>query len=213
MRSCLSAIGCGTLLLAGLAAGWLFHEEIGDVVAALRGKDEAATEVTAPDGAALAREVEERIVALGQGRVDEVVLSVQELDSWIRYGLQGFFPSYISDVTAGIEDEALVLAGRVAMRELPGASRLGAAVALLGDTAMVTARGRLDGLAPGRGVMFVDNVQVGPMPLPDAWRDQLLAQLRAGAADLPANAVPFDLPRFVTDVGVRGDHVVLRGTR
>ena len=213
MRSCLSAVGCGTLLAAGLVGGWLFHEEIGDIVAKLRGDAEAPVELAAPDGVAVARQVEERIVALGQGTVADVVLSAEELDRWIRSGLKGFFPTYVSEVRADIEEEALVLAGQVLMDDLPGAGRLGPMVALLGDTASGTVRGRLAGLAPGRGVLFVDEVQVGLLPLPDGMRDQLLEQLRVGAEDLPGNAVPFELPQFVTDVGVRGEQVVLRGDR
>jgi hypothetical protein len=54
---------------------------------------------------------------------------------------------------------------------------------------------------------------VGALPLPTAMRDQLLAQLKGGArGDLPTNAVAFELPQFVTDVGVREDLIFLKSS-
>ncbi|MGD2216118.1 MAG: hypothetical protein PVJ64_05155 [Gemmatimonadales bacterium] len=210
MRSCFKLIGCATLIAAGALAGWLARDEIASYVSTLIGRGEAGVEASSnlPD---LARRAEDKIVALGQGELDEARLEADELNAWIEHGLKGFFPSYVSDVAAAIEEEKLVLAGRVALQEVPRIEQLGPWVAFLGDTATVSFSGRLDGLRPGAGVYFVDDVQVGALPLPSAMRDQLLAQLKGGSqVDLPANAVAFELPHFVTDVGVREDHIFLR---
>jgi len=213
MRSCLKLIGCGTLLIAGLVAGWLARDEIASYVSAVVGRSDAPTEAAASSAPELARRVDDKIVALGQGELDEAVLDADELNAWIEYGLRGFFPSYISDVTAAIEEEKLVLAGRVALQEVEGIERMGPWVAFLGDTAAVSFSGRLDGLRPGAGIYFVDDIQVGALPLPGAMRDQLMLQLKGGSGgDLPANAVAFELPRFVTDVGVREHYVYLRSS-
>jgi hypothetical protein len=213
MRSCLKLIGCGTLLVAGLVAGWLARDEIASYVSAVIGRGEAPMEAAASGAPELARRADDKIVALGQGELDEAVLDTDELNAWIEYGLRGFFPSYVSDVTAAIEEEQLVLAGRVALQEVPGIERMGPWVSFLGDTARVTFSGRLDGLRPGAGIYFVDEVQVGALPLPGAMRDQLLAQLKGGSnGDLPANAVAFPLPNFVADIGVREGRVFLRGS-
>lgn len=212
MRSCFKLIGCGTLLVAGLVAGWLARDEIASYVSAVVDGKEAPLEASSPHLPELARRAEEKIVALGQGEYDETTLDAGELNAWIEYGLRGFFPSYIGDVTAAIEAERLVLAGRVALREVPGIEGFGPWVAFLGDTARVSFSGRLDGLRPGAGVYYVEDVQVGAVPLPAAMRDQLLTQLKGGSSsDLPTNAVAFELPQFVTDVGVREDRVFLRG--
>lgn len=213
MRGCISTIGCGTLLVAGIVVGWFARDEIREFLARVTDRARGEIELAASPARGLAQRAEAKIVALGQGEVDEAVLTAEELDGWIRYGLQGFFPEYLCDVTADIEDERLVLAGRVATERVPGIERLGPAVALVGDTASVAVRGRLDGLRPGRGVLFVDAVQIGLVPLPEALRDQLLTELKGGAAgELPVNALTFELPPFVTDVGVRGDRVVLRSS-
>jgi hypothetical protein len=88
---------------------------------------------------------------------------------------------------------------------------MGPAVMLFGDTALVVVRGELDGLAKGWGLYLVDEVKVGLVPLPDAMRDRLLAELKGGAQEgVPSNAVAFLLPDFVTDIGVREDRVYLR---
>jgi hypothetical protein len=211
MRSCFTAIGCGALLVAGLVVGWLARDEIAGFVSGLAGGEETAVELAEPAGPALARQAERKVIALGQGATEEATLSVEEIEAWIRYGLKGFFPDYVAELSAAIEDERLVLAGRVAVKQVPGIERLGPAAALLGDTTAVSLRGRLDGLEPGHGVFYVDEIRIGLIPLPAAMRDELLAELRGGPADgLPANAVPFELPEFVTDVGVRGDEVFLR---
>lgn len=211
MRSCFKLIGCGTLLVAGLVAGWLARDQIATYVSAVLGRGEAPLEASSSNLPDLARRAEEKIVALGQGELDEATLDADELNAWIEYGLRGFFPSYVSDVAAAIEEERLVLVGRVALQEVPGIEQLGPWVAFLGDTARVSFSGRLDGLRPGAGVYFVDEVEVGALPLPSAMRDQLLAQLKRGSnGDLPTNAVAFELPQFVSDVGVREDQVFLR---
>jgi len=150
-------------------------------------------------------------MALGQGDSEEITLSADELNGWITGGLAGYFPDYISGVQSAVEDERLVLIGDVVVREVPGIERLGPVLAFIGDTADVKLRGRLDGLGPGRGVYFVDDVWIGMLPLPESARDELLMQLKRGAVDgLPVNAVPFLLPQFVADVGVRGNEVFLR---
>jgi hypothetical protein len=211
MRGCLKAVGCGTLLVAGLVVGWFAREDIADYARKFGAREEPVVEAAASPGRELARRAEEKVVALGQGEIEEATFDADELNSWIEHGLRGFFPEYISGVAATIEEDRLQLDGRVAVKGLPGIEGLGPWASLLGDTAKVTVRGRLDGLRPGAGVYYVDDVQVGALPLPDAMRDELLEQLRGGpAGDLPTNAVPFELPRFVTDVGVRGDEVFLR---
>lgn len=214
MRSCLAAVGVGALILVVAAVGWLARDEISGFVSGIvnRGEKTEAVELAAPGSPEMARQAEAKIVALGQGELDEAELSGAELDSWVRHGLKGYFPTYISDLTAGIEEERLVLDGRVAVKEIPGIERLGPAAALFGDTAAVRVKGRPDGLGPGRGLFYVEAVQIGLVPLPDVMRDQLVSQLKGGqGGDLPANVVVFELPKFVTDIGVRGEHVVFRG--
>ncbi len=214
MRSCLAIIGLGTVILAALVAGWFARDEISGFVSGIvdREKEPSSVEVAAPGSPELARRAEGKIVALGQGELSETELSADELDSWVRHGLAGYFPSYVSDVTVGVEDERLVLAGKVRLKEVPGIERLGPAVALFGDTAAVRLKGRPDGLGPGRGIFYVEGVQIGLLPLPEPMRDELLTQLQGGReSELPVNAIVFEVPRFVTDVGVRGDRVFFRG--
>ncbi len=213
MRSCLAAVGLAALIVV-LAAGWLARDQISEFVSGVMNRDNKTetVELAAPGSPEMARQAEAKIVALGQGELEEAELSSAELDSWVRHGLVGYFPSYISDVTAGIEEERLVLDWRVAVKEIPGIERLGPAAALFGDTAAVQVKGRPDGLGPGRGLFYVEALQIGLVPLPDVMRDQLVAQLKGGqGGELPANAVVFELPKFVTDVAVRGEHVVFRG--
>ncbi|MGD8869520.1 MAG: hypothetical protein PVI01_18020 [Gemmatimonadales bacterium] len=211
MRSCATAVGIGAIVVVALALfGWLARDDIVRFVARGAGEGDS-TAMAVAAGPELADEVEAKVIALGQGESSETTLSTTELNAWIRYRLEGFFPSYISDVSTAIEEQRLVLSGRVALKEVPDIGQMGPAVTLFGDTALVVVRGELDGLTKGRGIYYVDEVRVGVVPLPDAMRDQLLARLKGGEQDgVPSNAVAFLLPDFVTDVGVREDRVVLR---
>lgn len=214
MRSCLSLVGCGTLVAAALVAGWFARDEIAGLAGRVVGGPAEEYELANLDEPAIARRVEAKVVGLGQGETDEVRLSGAELDAWMRQGLKGFFPGFVSDVDASIADEQLLLAGQVALRDVPGIDGLGPVAALFGDSAAVQVQGRLDGLGPGVGVYYVDEIKLGLISLPEAMRDNLLVQLKGGSGDgLPLNAVAFELPRFVSDVGVREDYVFLRGSR
>ncbi len=214
LRSCASLIGLG-LLVALLAVGWLARDEIVSFVSRISNDDETAVEAPTgeADDALLARQVEAKVIALGQGDLGEVALDADQVSAWIG-SMHGFLPAYVSDVSAALEEERLVLSGRVAIDDVPGSERLGPVTTLLGDTVPVTFRGLLDGLQPGWGVMYVEVLQIGVIPVPDAVRDDVLSQMKGdGASGLPTNAVPFQLPSFVTDVGVRGDSVILKSSR
>ena len=212
MGSCLSKVAFGVLLLAGLLiVGWFNRDEVVEFVSGVTDASESQVESEIPAGQSLARRAETKIISLGQGDSQEVTLDVEELNGWITGGLAGYFPDYISGISAAIEEELLVLNGDIAVREVPGIDELGPMVAFLGDTTNVTLRGRLDGLGPGRGVYYIDAVQIGVVPLPETARDGLMKQLKGNTKDgLPDNAVVILLPQFVADIGVRGDEVFLR---
>jgi hypothetical protein len=212
MRSCISAVAFGALLLVGLAIlGWFNRDEIVDFVTGFGEESDTRVESEAPADPSLARRAEAKIISLGQGDSQEITLDVEELNGWVTGGLAGYFPEYISGISAAIEEELLVLNGDVAIRSVPGIEELGPMVAFLGDTANVTLRGRLDGLGPGRGVYFIDVVQIGMLPLPESARDELMKQIKGNTNDgLPDNAVVILLPQFVVDIGLRGDVVFLR---
>ena len=162
MRGLLRA-GMVAVLIAGVAAGgWMLRDEIGATVARLAGGEAAAPaapgaeragaegaspSVVGPEAAAHA---EAKILALGRGERMEAVFSGIELTSLARHGLREFFPDYVSDVSAGLEADRLVLGGKITVREVPGIERLGASAFLLGDTAAVSARGRERGPGDGR---------------------------------------------------------------
>lgn len=211
MRSCLSLIGCLTLTVAAIAAGWLMRDEIAAIWDRLDDRFGPGVEAAAPTAPELSQHVETKIVALGRGEVKEVSLTPEELNSWVRYGLQRFFPDFVSDVSASVDEyDRLVLSGRVTVSGVPGIDRIGPISSLV-DTADVLLRGRLDALRPGRGVLYVDGLQIGPLLLPDRLRNELMEDAGNVRDDgLPANALTFELPEFVTDVGVHGGQIVLK---
>ncbi len=212
MRSCTSLIGCATILIVALVIGWIAHDDIARIASRVRGGGANRFELAASSGEDAASRAEAKIVSLGQDQTGQITLTPEELEGWVRYRLQGLFPQFLSDVVARIDDqENLVLAGHVLVDQVPGVERFGPAAYLLGDTAAVVVRGRLDSLKPGRGVLYVEALQIGPVPLPDRLRVELLAQMGGSSEELPANAVAFELPEFVTDIGVRGGQIFLRG--
>ncbi|MEE9155203.1 MAG: hypothetical protein V3U38_01050 [Gemmatimonadota bacterium] len=213
IRSCISSLGWGALVVALAIVGWIKRDELVHALERARGGpriEAAADEVTGPE---LARQAENKIVALGQGEMVEAVFSAEELDSWIRYSLAGYFPEFVDDVGAEIdEQQRLVLSGDVAIIEIPGLERLGLVASLVGDTARVRVRGRVDGFSPGRGIYYVDDIQIGPLPLPAELRDYVIANLSEEASDIaPKGALSFELPLFVSDVAIRDGRLHVRG--
>jgi hypothetical protein len=213
VRGCLLVIVAATLVVVGLATAWLFRDPLGRLASrVIPGYEvEEGVDSIATGGPQLAGEVDERMVALGRGELEEVTLSERELNAWITYGLKGYFPGYLDRVTANLRSDDVVLAGRVSVRDVPGIERLGTMAAFLGDTADVAVTGTVDGLAPGRGVFYVEDVRVGAMTLPDPMRDQLLAAIRGRSGNGGgSNAVVFEVPEFVGDVAVHDERLVLR---
>ncbi len=211
MRSCLSLIGFLTVAAVVLVGGWLFRDEIGVVLSALRSRSEPSVEAAAATGPELARQAEAKIMALGRGEIEEAALTPEELNGWVRHGLEGFFPDFVADVSASVDEyDRLVLAGRVVVSDVPGAERVGALGSLFGDTTDVSLRGRLDGLEAGRGVLYVDRLQIGLLVLPELIRGQVIDQL-AGEPDddLPSIAVTLELAPFLSEIGLRGGQIVL----
>ena len=210
-------IGSAILVVVLLILGWIYRD---DIVEFARGassrffdRDDATVELAGGTSLEFARQAERKIISLGQGATDEISLSSEELNGWIEHRLAGFFPEYVSDVTASVSEEQFHLAGRVATKSVPGLERLGPAASFLPDTAAVSTSGRLDGLETGRGVYYIESLQIGALPLPDAWRDDLIAEIKGASDDgLPVNAVAFELPPFVTDIGVRDELVFLRSS-
>ncbi len=208
-------IGSAILVVVLLIVGWVYRDNVMEYARGASSRffdrDDATVELAGGSSLDLARQAEQKIISLGQGATYEITLSSEELTAWIEHRLAGFFPEYISDVTASVSDEQVRLTGRVATKSVPGLERLGPAASFLPDTAAVSTSGRLDGLETGRGVYYIETLQIGALPLPDAWRDDLITEIKGASDDgLPANAVAFELPPFVTDVGVRDELVFLR---
>lgn len=209
-------ITTGAVLLAVAAFAWMKRDEVAGFLHSQFARDEVTIEaaaITQTSSAEAAKRAERKIIALGRGDTREVQLTPEEIDAWVSQSLKGFFPNYVDGVHASIDDdERLVLTGMVSIRDVPGMDRFGPLIRLVGDTAPVLISGRLDGLAPGRGVYYVEHARVGPLPLPESVREQLLSQLGQETDEwLPAGAVAFELPRFVTDIAVRNGQIYLRG--
>ena len=96
IRGCASSVGCAVLVVAALVAGWLARDEIREFArsASSRVFDTRpdTVELAESTGAELARRVDDKVIALGQGATNEITLDSEELTSWIRHRLQGFFP-------------------------------------------------------------------------------------------------------------------------
>lgn len=204
------------LLLALAVGGWMLRGEMNERIDRwLGGGSAESAEVSAAATPEAGRRAEEKVIALGRGERDEIALSETELNGWIRHGLVEFFPDFVSDVAAQMdEQDRLTLAGRLAVADVPGLDELGVPRFLLGDTVPVRVVGRVDGLRPGRGLLHVASIGLGSLTLPDAMRDELVKRFgaggEAGSDGVPAGAVSFELPEFVADIAVRDRQLILR---
>ena len=114
LRGCFSMVVGTILVVVVLVVGFLKRDELAEFTRVLDRREAPVELADGTAGAApeIARQAEEKVIALGQGKSEEITLSSEELNGWIQYRLTGFFPDYLSDVRASVGEEKLSLSGR-----------------------------------------------------------------------------------------------------
>jgi hypothetical protein len=167
MMGCLAApfrILAFLLVVAGLAVGWWYREDILRFGRRQLGMAEPSSPVGRPDAASL-RSGQGRIDSLVRVRADSIVLSPAELASLIAAELARGPGGAPDSLTVELGDREVTVRARVATAPIPAAIRdlLGSA---LGERETVEVGGRLGLRRLGLGEFEVNRVRVKGFPVP-----------------------------------------------
>lgn len=204
LRGCLAQAGCLVLLVGGVAAGWILHDDIAEWWRA---------RTPAPAGAEpseeLAGRAEERLSRLLRaGDGGEVRLGTAEVESLLRYRVAPALPPGASNPSAVLRDSTVEVAASLDLRRVMG-DRLPELVRrLLGDSARVTATLRPDVPRPGRLRLAVEDLRAGTVTVPSPMVPWVLGGLGLPTVD-GGRAVEMEVGRGITGVAVRDGELVV----
>ena len=206
LRGLFVRIGCLVVLLALLALGWIYREEVKDLYRRLRGLPGRArvTYVSADTSPAAAetalRRVERRggpaYVELTAGQVGALIAGVLE-----RTGTNA-----VDSVQVALLEGEVLLHGSLDMTHVP-ANLLGPLAGALGPRESIAIGGPLSVDPIGRLMWSVTSLSVKSFPFPRSTIPALIRQLRIPGAE--GNAVPVPGLTNLRDVHVTPDVVRL----
>lgn len=205
IRSCLARIGCLTLLVAGVMAGWMYQDDI-----AAWWEERAAAPARDEPSEALAARAERRLGrALEADGGGEVRLSPLEVESLVRYRVAPRLPRGVRrpSVTLGdsvVEVEASLDLARLLGDRIPDLVRR-----MVGDSARVTAVLRPRVPRPGRLRLRVEELRAGAVQVPSVMLPWLLGELALPTPESDPRAVELEVGLGLTAVRVDAGSLVL----
>ncbi|MGV3708321.1 MAG: hypothetical protein ACO1Q7_05725 [Gemmatimonas sp.] len=220
--SCLSKIGCLTVVvIAGVGGWWLYGGKMPATFAtagrATFGGGTAQDSATGPIAWATMRDAtvrsRETIASLNSTTGPAyITLGAGDLAGFLADGFEQVLPQAASDVQVAIVDDVLRVRSEVPLRQLGGKALPEFVTDMLSARDTVEMAGRLEMIRPGLAQMRVQEVIVRGIPLPPRVVPPLLNALRKStpASDaISDNAIAFPLPKTVSDVRVSRGRVTL----
>lgn len=206
MFGCLRRVIVLVVVLAIVAAVFLFRDRLKHEWRSLRGIHDAPQVATAELGGIAANKLED----LRDHKVDRVALGTTELQSLIQYKYAGLLPAFAQDPHVELKGDHVVLRVRVPVDKLPDVKGLGAASAFLPDTTEISLSGTLIPLQNGRTALGVDGVSAARIPLPPRMINDGLRRVgRKNEPGLPRDAIAVNLPDGVKAAYIRNDSLIL----
>lgn len=205
IRGCLARIGCLTLLVAGVTAGWMYKDDIAEWWEA-RAPAPAAEEPSE----ALADRAERRVArVLRSRRGGEVRLDAAELRSLVRYRIAPRLPPGVARPDVALRDSSVDVTasldlGRLVDGQLPAVVRR-----MVGDSTRVTAALRPMVTEPGRLRLRVEEVRAGAVQVPSVMLPWLLGELGLPTAPGDPRAVELMVGLGLTSARVEEGTLVL----
>jgi hypothetical protein len=162
----------------------------------------------------LARGAMARYQALLEGRRDEASFTQEEMESVLRWELEGLLPPGTSAPTVRFQDSEAIVGMGVALEALPRIPELDGLTEILPDTVQVTLRGLLLTLEGGDAVFLVRRIEAASVPLPRRLNARIVESLGLGGGDdLPPATVPLPLPYGIRSVYIHGERLILRAAK
>jgi hypothetical protein len=162
----------------------------------------------------LARGAMARYQGLLEGRRDEASFTQEEMESVLRWELEGLLPPGASAPTVRLQDSEAIVGMGVALESLPRIPELDGLMEILPDTVQVTFRGFLLTLEGGDVVFLVRRIEAASVPLPRRLNARIVESLGLARGDhLPPAAVPLPLPPGIRSVYIHGERLILRAAQ
>lgn len=207
IRNFFAGIGCLTVLLILLGAGWFYRAEIKEWWL------ERNEIVMAQPSAELATAAEEKMEAIADGSAaGEVRLNETELQSYMQYRVAGKLPDGIYNPAIDLRDSTMALSAELDFQRLAASSSAAEGLErFMGDSARVITELYPTIEAPGEASITVLSLQAGLVPVPPMFipmvLDQVLEQfdLESGGG----RVVSFPIPEDVRVIRIENEELVL----
>ncbi|MDZ4675533.1 MAG: hypothetical protein SGI84_13855 [Gemmatimonadota bacterium] len=194
------------LLIAGLAAGWIFRDELLRVGRQQLGMAEPPSPIGAPDPARLASG-RARMDSLARAATDSIVLTPAEVASLVGDQLARSPAGAPESLTVELGDRELTIRARVATAPIPEAIRdlLGSA---LGERETVEVGGVLGLRRQGEGEFEVRRVRVKGFPVPRELVNRLIGRY---LPQVDGAVAVFAVPAGITGIRITPGGAILHG--
>jgi hypothetical protein len=196
------------VIVAGVAAAWLYQDRVLDAALQLTGRRREAGAAVGRPGTRALTAARARADSVRRGTADSVILSPAETASLIGDGLEPGVRRQLDSLEVRLLDGQIEVGARVESRRLPLES-LGPLGLTLHARERVRATGPLRVAGPGRGEWRIDRLDVAGVPLP---RDAVAPLLGRALGD-SRGFLPVAIPSGVRDIRIRPSGAVLFGAR
>lgn len=205
IRGCLARVGCLTLLVAGVAVGWMYQDDIAEWWEA-RAPAPAGVEPSEE----LAARAEERIARVLRSRSGgEVRLGAAEVQSLVRYRVARRLPPGVARPEVALRDSTADVTASLDLVRLTGGELPAMVRGVVGDSARVTATLRPEVVTPGRLRLQVDELEAGAVRVPSVMLPWMLRGLGLPIAADDPRAVELRVGLGLTAARVERDSLVL----
>lgn len=204
LRSLIAQVGCLVVLVALVFFGWVYREQVADVVRRLRGQPPKADVVWVQPAADTA-EAQEALAQLARrGGPAYVDLTAADVGALLDAALARTGRRVVDSVRVGLLADELRIGGSLDLSGVPR-SALGPFQGVLGSREPVVIGGPLAVDSAGRLVMRVTTLRVKDFPFPRSTIPALVRQLRIPGVE--GNAVPVPGITGAGDVRITADRV------
>jgi hypothetical protein len=204
LRSLIAQVGCLLVLVTLAFFGWVYREQVADVVRRLRGQPPKA-DVAWVQPAATSADAQGALARLAQrGGPAYVDLSAADVGALLDAALARTGRRVVDSVRVGLRENELRIGGSLDLSGIPR-SALGPFQGALGAREPVVIGGPLAVDSAGRLVMTVTTLSVKDFPFPRSTIPTLVRQLRIPGVE--GSAVPVPGITGVGDVRVTAERV------
>ncbi len=206
IKSCLSKIGCLTVLVLAGAGAWYFQDDIGGWWDRVLNQVEIAAPSEPSESAA--ESAEKKLATLGEGSTS-VRLTEVELQSLLTYRLAPLLPAGVSDSQVEIRDSTVIVSSLLQPADLPNVADEDVLSRFLGDSTRVTTELKPGVFTAGVARLEVEALQAGALAIPSPMIPFILGSLSIPGVETSGRALLVPAPSELRQITVRDGAIEL----